>query len=166
MADWKNELDDVLRQKKQQQQERTKREQQERMAVEQNREKAIEFVKSIVDPAFRELEKELHKHGTTANVLPLSSTSVTIHVPPFQYSIDVGVSVSGVYPEVTSISGSRYTSNRSILKDGRVLSIDEITKDDIKGRLHPRVQEQPHNVREGPTVSWRQPELDNRRLLL
>jgi hypothetical protein len=137
MKDWKEELNELLQQERQEREDREKGVQQRRSATEQNRKKAIDFVGDVCLRAFRELEQEFQ-----ARTMPVelhtepmaSSISIQVgrqgreaaEIKQFRYGMNISSNASGIEPEVVTSAGKR-----RIQKGDRPLGVGEITKDDV-----------------------------------
>jgi hypothetical protein len=137
MKDWKEELDELLQQDRQQREDREEGVRQRRNATEQNRKKAIDFVNDVCLRGFRELEKEFQERDMPVELHtepPGSSISIQVgrqgqeaaEIKQFQYAMNVSSNASGIEPEVVTSAGKR-----RIQKGDRPLSVGEITKEDV-----------------------------------
>jgi len=137
MKDWKEELDELLQQERQQREDREEGVQQRRNATEQNRKKAIDFVNDVCLRAFRELEKEFQERtmpvelhteptGSSISIQVGRQGQEAAEIKQFQYVMNVGSNASGIEPEVVTSVGKR-----RIQKGTRPLGVGEITKDDV-----------------------------------
>jgi len=140
MADWKEELDELLRQKQQRQEEQAREKQQTEKVVKQNEQKARDFVYAVPLRAFKELEKGLQERGMfTHSHIGETGTSISIEVDPqgelateikhFQYIINVTYDASEIVTQVVCTSCGAHP----IQRDGRILNIDEIAEKDVIG---------------------------------
>ncbi len=68
MDDWKKDLDDLVTQEERRQEKQVDRQQGESDQKERNRRKAVQFIESVVAPAFAELMKEFNKRWPMAKI--------------------------------------------------------------------------------------------------
>jgi hypothetical protein len=147
-ADWKDELDELLRQEARGRKDQAKELEVDNKAKEANKQEAIKFVNGTCLQAFREIEKGFQERNMSAHVvIEPAGTKISITIErhgaepaekmQFKYEIDVFCDAVEPRPEVTwqntghkpLLSGVPY----AIRRDGRVLDIDAITKEDIIG---------------------------------
>ncbi len=138
MEDWEKRLDDLLQGQERLREEQAKGSEQLRDATEENRRRAIEFISSKALPAFRELEKGFQKRGFVAHserdMVTGASILLTINGQgegaadprPFQYAIYAYYNAPGVRIEAVTSYG-----RHNLRKANRVLSVDEIGKNDV-----------------------------------
>jgi hypothetical protein len=146
MEGWEKEVESLLRGELQQREDRSSKAQQEREAKEENRKKAIAFIQGVALRALKTLENGLQKQNLVARVrIGDDGTSIAIAVERqgertketkrFEYVICAIYTASEVTTKVVDISKplvrSTHISDAGIQREGRTLSIDEITENDI-----------------------------------
>ena len=140
MDDWRQ-FDETFRQAQQRQQERERAEQEKKANMDESKRKTIEFVSNIAQPAFGEIEKELHGRGMTCQTVPKGS-SITIHVAKpgglptrtgaFEWTVTVEPTSTASGIQVKA-SGTDVPAHKVKIErpGGVLLSGDKVNKDDI-----------------------------------
>jgi hypothetical protein len=140
MADWKKELADLFEQQQQYKDEQAQTVKADAAAINAKKEKADEFLRTVVDSALLDLAKELYKHERKAYNFAGNEISRELEVRfqdkiEFRYIINVhiGANTSTVHTSYTARyqNGSEEQSSGTLMKDGTEADTAEITKDDI-----------------------------------
>lgn len=127
MDDWEKDLNDLVRQEERRQEKQVDRQQGEIDQKERNRRKAVQFIESVVAPAFNTLKDRFNRQWPMAQVKRdvKPSPSLTLEVEradslSFQQTIWVQYDSTPAIPQVHGMSESY-----------GVKGVDEVTKEDI-----------------------------------
>jgi hypothetical protein len=140
MTDWKKELADLFEQQQQYKEEPTQKVKADAAAINAKKQKANEFLRTVVDSALLDLAKELYKNGRKAYNFAGNEISRELEIRfqdkiEFRYIINVhiGSNTNTVHTSYTARyqNGSEEQSGATITKNGTEADTEEITKDDI-----------------------------------
>ena len=139
MEDWKQELEDSLKIRHQQNQEQKKKSNVDDAAIEARKEESLSFISDTVIAAFTDLKTEFEKHEMNVTVEPGDFSAVitilpgqarqmlTVQRKEFLYSIWACFGPASATPIVACSSMDRH----NITRNNQPLEINNIDKEDI-----------------------------------